>query len=530
MKNLNKCQRGAIGAIIAFIIAAIAGGWLIGLSWDAITGWAGLEDDSTVVTPPDRAVGWNWEAWGCTNSPSGSQLDDTDWGIVVSPAETFHLDECDWRLGRKDNGNRIYYLDVHIKNGDGTKGDFVARSDGIPINSIPPDTGPLAAQPWNTFYFSDNVYLYDDIEYIIDLAIATGTGRCYMDVNVSGCVNNTTIFGYWYSDPNGFSSSKAWGALLKGWVTASPAVYTIGHEVNLDGSIQLYGAADVIGDMTCGFMASDDYATVVAGTGTKYEAGTSGWNAGRYTFDYRLAFLSNDQQYSYAAYASAYGQTWYGQVLNFTRTAADIPFTLGCDVIENSPDRVLFESSVVGINGSGSTVYNLTIAYGTNQTGCQASNGTIAVAYNVTADGIWRTDVNPVTEFDEGTRYFYRLAVAGNDSSLAYSNIQSFTTWDSDQPMWLQRTIFWFNDRFDGNITLDSAWWWIVLALLLVSWTLAGVLKWKWVGVIGTGGIFMWLVVTERVPVWVVILAVLLAGWIIFKMIYTRAHEETGTG
>lgn len=524
--RLHSDQRGlAIAAALALmlIIAAVTGGL-----WQALNlmQWA-EERDSAVITLPDRAVGYTWSAWGCTGLPAGSALDDYDWGAVVTPSDVIELQEIDIRLGRATNGDRIYRLDVHVMDAGPVKGEYIGSSNGLACNDIVEDTYP-SHQPWTTFYFSDPVILVPGINYIIDLQFTGSTGRCYMDTYGPAACVDANMLGYWYGDPSDFSNSYGWCMLIKGWESASPTVYTIGHELNLDGSIQLYGAADVIGDMTCGFLVSDDYDTVVSGSGTQYESSTSGWNAGRYLFDYRLAFLNNDLQYSYAAYASAYGQTWYGDVYNFTRSSSDIPFTLGCDVIENTPDRVWFESSVVGINASGTTTYNLTIAYGTNQTGCQASNGTIAVAYNVTADGIWRTEVNPVTEFDEGTRYFYRLAVAGNDSSLAYSRIQSFTTWDSDEPPWIQRIIFWINDTFGTHLTIESAWWWVVLMLLLLSWSVAGLLKWKWVGVIGTGAIFMWLVVTARVPVWVVILAVLLAGWIIFKLVFTRAHEETG--
>jgi len=312
--------------IITAIIAGIVGGGMASMGaggrWNFLN-WLDLEGDDAAYILPDRVIGYEWYAFGCT-SASGSQLDDVNWGIVIEPDEAFQLVETAWRIGRQTSGDRVYYLDVHEYTGS-AKGTFITRSVGIAVNDILEDTYP-GAQPWRTFVFDEEPYLYAGTKYIIDLHYSGSTGRCFISTHSPvDCVTGWVI-GYWYEDPNGFSVTQGYPANIKGYKTRSPEVYTIGHEVNLDGSITLHGAVDVVGDMTCGFLVSDDYDLVDGGGGVAYEVEeTSGWDSGRYLFDYRLAFLNTNVQYSYRAYASAYSQTWYGEVANFTRTGADVP-------------------------------------------------------------------------------------------------------------------------------------------------------------------------------------------------------------
>lgn len=483
------------------------------------------EDNTATPVLPDRATNEEYYAFGCTDMLGGNQLDASDWGPVFTPQYTIRMTEFDMRLGRKDNGDRVYWIRVHEASGM-NRGTYLGISEGIPINSIAEDTYP-GHQPWTTFTFDGGLYLYSNTTYILTFYITGSTGRCYMEVPYNTACIGAVSKGH-YPGGNPWTTTNTFDYMVKGYVGTEPDVETTGHVINLDGSVTLKGWAEVIGDMECGFIVSDDYAEVLAGTGMKYSDDQSGWNAGRFPFDYRLTSLQNDVEYSYRAYASAYTSTWYGNVLNFTRSASDIPLTLSCNVIRNDINGVTFESSSAGINSTGNVTYNMTIAYGVNMTQCQAGTGTISVASLITADGIWQTTSTYGSDFDPGGQYWYRLVAAGNDSSLGYSTARSFTAYDESAPDWLQRLLAWLNDRGGMNTSLDTATWWIVGLLFLGAWILAGVLHWKWLGIVGTAAIFVWLVVNNMVPVWVVILAVLVAGWIIFKLVFTRAHEETG--
>lgn len=530
LARIHKCERGVViglGLFLAIISVLVAGGIL---AWELNETFDFFGQDAATPTIPDRAVNYEWVSWGEPGGSGGiATLANSQYGVVVSPASTILVDEVDFRLGRSANGDKVLAVLVYEWEDSDGLGDYIGTSVARTLNSLTATTGVNQWQPWATFTFEDEIYLYAGTWYTIFVHVESGSTGTYYVNQVGGTPDSLTQ-GYYHHTAEDWYDSAIWWYLLKGYESAEPQVETTGHVINLDGSITLRGWVEVIGNMDCGFLVSANYTAVAAGTGTAYPdpLNESGWNAGRFPFQARLTSLQNNVQYSYRAFATAYSTTWYGEVLNFTRTEADVPLTLQCHVITNNVNGVTFESYTAGINSTGNVTYNLTIAYGQNLTQCQAANGTISVANVISADGIWQTTSTYGSDFTPGTQYWYRLAAAGNDSSLAYSDARSFTAYDETIPDWLQWLLTWLNEHLGMNTNIDTATWWIIGLLFLGAWTLAGLLKWKWLGVIGTAALFVWLVVNEMVPVWIVILAVLLAGWIIFKMIFTRAHEETG--
>lgn len=522
LKAIHKSQGGLVlMALLAVLTALGALGALSWVVWDLVNPGTG-----SIPELPDRVVGESWDSFCCI-SDSGTPASQLNayWGVVFEPAETMRLTDFEYRCGRSGSGDkelsaRVYLLDASPD----ALGTFLGESEVKTWGEIQASPGTNQVQPWNTWHFDETIYLYAGTEYVIRIYLHDGSSGSLVCTIPYGtaCIGAVTK-GYWYATAGGgWSSSADSDYCCKGYTSIEPEVHTTGHAINADGSVSLQGWADNVGNLELGFLCSDDYDQVVAGAGTEYVWGTSGWDYQRVPFDYRLVWLVNGQEYYYRAYASAYSQTWYGSVLNFTRNADDVPIGLDCNVIVNNMDGVTFESSVVGINSSLGVTYNLSIDYGQDISECQSSNGTLAVALNVTEDGVWRTLSTTGSDFEGGEKYYYRLVAAGNDSSFSYSDTRTFIAYDPESP----GIINWFSNLV--GLSTGNFWWIIIALLFALVWILAGVLRWKWVGVIGSAVIFVALVTLGIVNPWVVVLVCLVAGWIVFKLVFHRAGATGG--
>lgn len=511
LRVIHKGQRG-IGLLgILALVALAAGGWFSWNMWAVPHFWPEV---AQVETPelPDRARGYEFTAFGCTQGADGGDDLNGVRGVIITAPYTMAVDEFDWRCGRYGAGSSaLVYMRLYEYSAGSCLGDLIATSEGDPISSLQPGLYP-GIQPWHTFNFDPMPTIYEGNDYVFQLHHPSGA-NLWTDIwdNDTTCVG--AILQGWTNSGSCYTG-KSPHYMVRGYRSSDPEVYTIGHEINLDGSATLYGAVDNFGSMDVGFLVSDDYDAVVSGAARKYEAGNTGWTAGTQRFDYRLAYLSSDVQYSYRAYAEAYSTTWYGPVYNFTRTAAMVPLTLACDVIQNDMDGVTFASLLAGIASNSTTVYNLTIEYGVNITACQAGNGTITVATNITDDGTWRTTSTTGTDFDPGTKYYYRLLLAGNDTTIQYTTTGQFVTYDPDQPP----AVNWIITHM--AIEPGDFWWILAVVGLFAVWAIAAATRWPWVGVIGTAALLTVLIAYGMVNKWVVVLMILIAGWIIFKIVF----------
>lgn len=520
--NIHKGQSGIIiSALIAVVFTLLSAGWA----------WWWIRD--TVVTPgeqlpwedayEDRAVGWEWVSFGCTAGDSTGNTINGLFGTIFESPYTMQIESYDFRVAYKDYVDDTYLIaSIYEYDGGACLGDLVGHSERKYLDDLGAPCYPCN-MPWATFYFAEPYpYLFDGTTYVIILS-KSGTGDHWANLKGgSSCLGDITK-GYYTA---GCYLTEHMDYLVKGYATVDPQVDTIGHVINLDGSVTVRGVVENLGNMEAGFYVDPDYDVVAAGTGIEYEWGTTGYAPGRVPIDYRLTQISTNVTYYYCAYAKAWSNTWYGSVKNFTRGYPDFPILLTCSVTSNTIDGVQFESAAGGLVDG--VTYNLSIEYGRNVSDCHAVNGSIAVATGVTEDGVWQTISETGDDFEGGLTYFYRLAAYGDDDSISYSTTQQFVPWDQDEVPGIMRIILWINDTLGSSLEPAQFWWLLIALAFGLVWILAAYTRWKWLGVIGSALIFIALVAFSKVPIWIVILAVLIAGWIIFKLVFTRAHEETG--
>ena len=506
--KIHKGESGLGGVLLAILIALLIGGGIGG-----ILGYIYFDRDTSMPDTPVIPGDVEWKNFGCNEEDGGNQFEG-DWGVVVCMPYSLKLVEFDYRLGRAAGGTMEFTIEVYEWADDDGKGDFVGRSDAIDIDDIEESAGYPAVQPWNTFEFTDDVYLTKDVWYTIYLHADGGTGDAYiMTQDGVDCIGAVTK-GYFYGTD--WSNSADMDYWITGTRQIEPEVVTVGHVIETDGSISMEGWCEVVGRLEVGFIVSNDEEGVNGGVGTDYECGKTGWSAARHYFAYRLVYVENELQYFYRAYAGVPGgERWYGVVKSFTRYAGDVPVSLWCDVIENSIDEVEFSTRMMGCHEG--VTYNLSIAYGTTMEGMRSLSDTIAVQAVVEGDGSWRTVSRSGEDFEAGERYFYRAVSDGDDDSMNYSRTATFTCYDPGQPGFMN----WLGWLF--NMDIGTLWWLVALAGMASVWVLAGLLGWWPLGVVGTFIMLLLLVAAGMVSPWLIVLLTLIAGWIIFKLVFKKA-------
>lgn len=517
MRTLFKNERGDFG-ITGLLMLIFVIGTLVGTYW-ILTEHTDVFGPEDTELPSEEEV-LQWKSFGCweADEETATHIDSRS-GPVFECLYTMELYSYDFRMARIGSGSKSYQARVYEWDGvESEPGDYIGCTSWVHFNDLVESPGTQCLQPVQVFYWQDEIVLFGDVQYVIWMYQTPGEGMCrMMNGEAPGCCSGPTM-GYWWNVNTSYHVGSVMDYWLVGHQVYEPNVMTVGYVLETDGSISLEGWSDVVGNMECGFFVSDVEADVTAGQGVRYIAGESGLEVSRYYFDYRIVRMVSDVVYYYRAYAETQGQMWFGAVKNFTRATGDVAVGLVCEVLTNDIDGVEFNTVLMGSHDG--VIYDIDIYYAETVELLQSHNFSVAVVVGASADGTWRT-VTDSDDWESGARYYYRARGEGDDSSIGYSPTRWFTRYDATQPPAVNWLVRWF------NISFESMWWALAVVLLLVVWVIAGMNRWWWMGVIGTAIILIALVTFGFVSPWVVVLLALIAGWIVFKIVF---HKSGGTG
>lgn len=503
--KLWRGERGAGPLIILLVIAII--GMLAG-------GYYVFQNELQKVEEPPVFLPGEIEyrhpdSFGCNKATDYGNFCNGDPGARFIAPYSMEITSAEYRCGRGVSGSGQSYIRIYYANG-GSLGALLGSSVVKQYMDLPSSNYP-GLEPWAEYAFNPGVYLVEGISYyIVSDRIPPCTDIFYNSHCSASCCGSPTQ-GSWYGAV--FYSGYSNDYWISGLTETSPVVTTVGHIVEDNGTITLEGWSDVLGQMQCGFYSSTDETDVDGGKGANLKSGTSPHGIGRFYFDYNIVKVQTDVTYYYRAYSKIGGGVWYGSVLSFSRNASSIPLTISCDAVENSIDRVAFSTSIIGTHSP--TSYNVSINYAQSIVDLQSGNVTdIPVTTNFSTDSTFRTYNN---DFTPGELYYYRAKVVGNDSSISYSLTSTLLRYDASQP--------WFINWMGGIVNKDLSFiWWVIAGCLFAgAWILAATTGWWWLGIILSVAILAGLVVFDMVGPWLVVLLAIIAGWIIFKVVFKKA-------
>lgn len=528
-KSVHMRQAGQIGIII-LILLAIAGGFAAD-RWVLPVLLGTGEALSPNIPPEELRVTQTGFGCDCALSTYGEAYNAFPHAIV-NMTMSMDLSQFQFRMGRKTSGDKVFRAGVWlwdtnypIVEGAAHYGTLIGYSDTISWNDIPYWAGWDYLQPWCIFEFSSHLQLYQGQTYILGVVKVSGNNGDIVSEQYGleslpcisskekGLIVSTAAPAWVYTN----RQTNYW---IVGGVAKTPQVVTLGYVLESDGSITLKGWTDVVGDMECGFVVSSNETNITNGQGAWYESGHSGISSSKYYFDKRLVSIVSDTTYYFRAYSRLSGMTWLGNIESFNRNAADVPVNLQCNVIRNTIEGVVFDTAILGTHES--VTYNVTIYYGEDLLTCTTGNLSIEVATDVTNDTSWQTTAGCGTLFEAGTKYFYRAGADGDDSSLSYSEIHSFIAYDQNQPGLINKLSQLF------NLPFNTLWWILIIILLFVVWAFAAWRKWWWLGILGTMVAMIALITFGFVNAWVVVLLIICAGYIIFKVIFAFSSGSGG--
>ena len=489
-------QTGGIFLTIFLVLAVLAAGGAVGYLSHRIWGISPFPGTDEVVIPdwdiPGVPVGF-----GClSGSTGGSSTALTNSDVVKFKLEdAMQVTQVDLWWARSGGSGHDPNMILRLELRNSTTNAILGRTDDFRWDSI------AGAYSWHTYLFQEPVYLDPEVEYkfyVRQISTPNSTNYVFIRKNLL-CGSDP----FWYvAIHDGF-----W---VYGFSTAQVEVVTLGHRQPGDGTIVIEGWAQIYGATTYGFLVSGSEEAVDDGLGMDYIGGfVDGKTGGRIFFDRTVVGSEPDATYYYRAYAEFRDTVYYGEVKSFSRESQlELP-TLTCAVNENSLQRLEFVTTIAGIGVDQNWTISLLFAQEREDLNSGALNQTVVI--NATADGAWRTEVGSLTP---GERYYYRARGVETDSTLIYSDVGSFVVWDPSQP----DPINWLIGC--GNISLAWLWWIIALIGFMAVWGLAGAARWPWLGVGGTFLILGMLIAFGIVSPWVTVLMAIVAGFIIFKMVF----------
>jgi hypothetical protein len=222
--------------------------------------------------------------------------------------------------------------------------------------------------------------------------------------------------------------------------------------------------------------------------------------------------------------------TGLGGVKNFTIPLVPVGFDIA--VVENSIQKVVFETTVVSL-GNYSSV-GLNISYSDLYCDFQSNPDMLVMRDGITGAGVYNYTVagSNSSAFDWGVTYWYKAVMTSNGTIVAASPEHTFTRYDINKSPLENWLIDWINKIGGGGGTGGAGavltWVWWVLAFLgfIIIWILAlgGKKKHVGLGVVGSLILLGVLVVTGLISVWVVVLLATVAGGIIYALLKRAGH------
>ena len=510
----NELGLGLIATILVLLLVAGSGA---GAFW-WLSSKLGPEDGTTLPDMPYRQE--DARTWGCWGSGhtlytrikwAGAMFIDPFY-LGAPAADAVIVTHWTVRWSRRTDGNRVYEVRAYKDGGLMGVVHTYAHND---LPSQGDSVTPTLVSEY-TFEFDTPFLMEPGHSYRLAGVVTSGSTGTYWSQYENISPADGRCCSAWVRTAEG--ATRGYNGKLQGFTSIVTGITTVGHEWQDDGSALLRGWAQVLSTMECGFLIGDEL-DVDAGEGVYYKAGDASAGDTRYHFEQRVTGFADAVEYFYRAKGTikGTGDVVLGDVKSMTRNATlEWPY-LDCVVDRNCIEGLHFKTTIADIKAEQS--FNISVCYGTSAEAAHACNQSVEVATGVTEDSTFRTTG---LGFEPGTRYWYR-ARAEDNGLVAYSETKSFIRWDASQPGWSQRTVNWIRDKLGLEFTADWLWILLVLLLLMPFWLLAARHR-AWVVAIIPTFIGLALLISFGVlTAWIVVLMAILAGWIIFKVVFKHS-------
>lgn len=200
-------------------------------------------------------------------------------------------------------------------------------------------------------------------------------------------------------------------------------------------------------------------------------------------------------------------------------------------VIENSPERVGFEVIVEDMGGCEEV--GLNISYAQSYCGLTSNPDSLLVADAVAARGVYI--VYDTDSFEGGKTYYFRGVMMHSGDVVAVSEFHTFTRYDTSKPgivNWVVALLdkYGLGGGTGGTMGIDWFWWLLVFIGICFVWLLSAKHKQKWIGVVGTFVMVGFMIAFGLVDIWLVVLLAIVAGFIIYKVVFKHSGVTGGGG
>lgn len=321
---------------------------------------------------------------------------------------------------------------------------------------------------------------------------------------------------------NGYFAEAAGGVRdvnfrIYGEWSAVPQVTTLAEEILSNNSVSLSGIVNSLGTDTqvdCYIdlgSTEDEFDTFFIGTTS--ERGLES------KFGKTFYYVPIGQTFYYRAWIEGNnsGIETYGDTESFSILSSEEYPVVDCRITQNNADSVKFDVLLETL-GQCSDV-DLDIQYSTTVEGLTSSPNLLEVGDGVSEAGVYPYE--SVDDFTEGYTYYFRIEADDGDTIQAYSEIKSFTRWDSSRSG-IENWINEFLDSIgvgggDGGFTSMEWLWWLVAACLLCAfWYFAYRADKYAIGVIGTAVTLGYCFMVGLLDQWLVVLLAIFAGFVLY--------------
>lgn len=318
------------------------------------------------------------------------------------------------------------------------------------------------------------------------------------------------------------------GVLVQGCWAPPITVLTQDGYVHTNGNIVMGGlvtSMGISGEVKCyidyGFteeLGNEEFVknvNTVTPPGSYYNWQLSSWIPGSYIY-FRARIVETST-----------GETGYGEIKEVLYPEV-IP-QISCDVVVNDAWDCTFETVISSIDDV--EAVDLVLYYGLNWS-CYGEPDSVTMFEDIDVAGVYRWNDITWGIFEPGRTYYYYAEEQTTESvTIVRSETKQFKRYDPNKPAWRNTVENWLAGLWGTADLPEINGWWIlaVVVFLLVFFLTTRAKNWKlglaW-GMVAMMVLLYILVSNGLVDPWLVVLLTILAGFIIYKVIFAPVMHK----